>query len=187
VLRQTVLRGSPRVTDGSPPHGRMSAFVNNLYDDLARNLFTPAPYLRSFSADSAYYVFPNSHSRSEHHPYAGSQTQWSAPNTIRGLEVSTLPRKALEQMALLLGTIPQDPVAQRHKQWFRTILPQCHVLSPLITLTVQKELQRLAVQTGMSAGQLLTTDSVSQVAVIGVLIQTLSLMTMCLNSAILRA
>ena len=51
VWRQTVLRGSPRVTDGSPPQGRMTALVNNLYDDLARNLFTPAPYLRSFSAD----------------------------------------------------------------------------------------------------------------------------------------
>jgi hypothetical protein len=57
VCRQTVLRGSPRVTDGSPPQGRRAAFVNYLYDDLTRNLFTPAPYLRSFSADSAYYLF----------------------------------------------------------------------------------------------------------------------------------
>jgi hypothetical protein len=57
VWRQAVLRGSPRVTDGSPPRGRMAAFVNNLYDDLASNLFTPAPYLCSFSADSAYYLF----------------------------------------------------------------------------------------------------------------------------------
>ena len=52
VWRQTVLRGSSRVTDGSPPQGRMAAFVNHLYDDLD----TP-PYLRSFSADSAYYLF----------------------------------------------------------------------------------------------------------------------------------
>jgi hypothetical protein len=43
VWRQTVLRGSPRVTDGSPPQGRRAAFVNYLYDDLTRNLFTPAP------------------------------------------------------------------------------------------------------------------------------------------------
>ena len=57
VCRQTVLRGSPQVTDGSPPQGRRAAFVNYLYDDLTRNLFTPAPYLRSFSADSAYYLF----------------------------------------------------------------------------------------------------------------------------------
>ena len=34
-----------------------------------------------------------------------------------------------EQMTLLLGTMPQDPVAQRHKQWFRTILSQCHALN----------------------------------------------------------
>ena len=57
VWRQTVLRDSPRVTDGSPPQWRRAAFVNYLYDDLTRNLFTPAPYLRSFSADSAYYLF----------------------------------------------------------------------------------------------------------------------------------
>ena len=57
VWRQTVLRDSPRVTDGSPPQGRRAAFVNYLYDDLTRNLFTPAPYLRSFSANSAYYLF----------------------------------------------------------------------------------------------------------------------------------
>ena len=57
VCRQAVLRGSPRLTDGSPPQGRRAAFVNYLYDDLTRNLFTPAPYLRSFSANSAYYLF----------------------------------------------------------------------------------------------------------------------------------
>ena len=57
VWRQTVLRESPRVTDGSPPQGRGAAFINYLYDDLTRNLFTPAPYLRSFSADTAYYLF----------------------------------------------------------------------------------------------------------------------------------
>jgi len=38
----TVLRGSPRVTDGSPPQGRRAAFVNYLYDDLTRNLFCVA-------------------------------------------------------------------------------------------------------------------------------------------------
>jgi len=43
--------------DGSPPEGRMAAFINHTYDDLTRNLSTPAPYLRSFSADSAYYLF----------------------------------------------------------------------------------------------------------------------------------
>jgi len=31
----------------------MAVFVNYTYADLFRNLFTPAPYLRSFSADSA--------------------------------------------------------------------------------------------------------------------------------------
>ena len=81
VWRQTVLRGSHRVTDGSPPQGRMAAFVNHLYDNLARNLFTPAPYLRSFSG---ILPFPNSHARSEHHPFAGPQTQRSALNTILG-------------------------------------------------------------------------------------------------------
>jgi hypothetical protein len=57
VCRLAVLQGSPRVMDGHPPEGRMSAFINHTYDDLTRNLFTPAPYLRSFSADSAYYLF----------------------------------------------------------------------------------------------------------------------------------
>jgi len=55
-------------------------------------------------------------------------------------------------MALLLGTMPQAPVDQRHKQWFMTMLPQCHALAARITLTVQKELQMLAVNTGVSAG-----------------------------------
>ena len=57
VWRRAVLQGSPRVMDGSPPEGRMAAFINHTYDDLTRNLFTPAPYLCSFSADSAYYLF----------------------------------------------------------------------------------------------------------------------------------
>jgi hypothetical protein len=57
VWRRAVLQDSPRVMDGSPPEGRMAAFINHTYDDLTRNMFTPAPYLRSFSADSAYYLF----------------------------------------------------------------------------------------------------------------------------------
>ena len=57
VWRRAVLQGSPRVMDGRPPEGRTAAFINHTYDDLTRNLFTPAPYLRSFSADSAYYLF----------------------------------------------------------------------------------------------------------------------------------
>jgi len=57
VWRRAVLQDSPRVIDGSPPEGRMAAFINHTYDDLTRNLFTPAPYLCSFSADSAYYLF----------------------------------------------------------------------------------------------------------------------------------
>jgi len=65
-------------------------------------------------------------------------------------------------MALLLGTMPQAPVDQRHKQWFRTMLPQCHALAARITLTVQKELQMLAVKTGVSAGQLRAAASASQ-------------------------
>jgi hypothetical protein len=83
-----------------------------------------------------------------------------------------------QQMALLLRTMPQDPVAQRHKQWFRTILPQCHALAARITLTVQKELQMLAVQTGVSAGQLRAAASASQVAASRALIQAPSPMTM---------
>ena len=83
-----------------------------------------------------------------------------------------------QQMALLLGTMPQDPVVQRHKQWFRTILTQCHALAARITLTVQKELQMLAVQVGMSAGQLRAAASASQVAASWVLIQAPSPMTM---------
>jgi hypothetical protein len=145
VWRQTVLRGSPRVTDGSPPQGRMAAFVNHLYDDLARNLFTPAPYLRSFLADWAYYPFR-------------IRTHLRAP---RSLPVGWLHATTAD------GTSPwnhaPDPVAQRHKQWFRTILPQCHALAAQITLTVQKELQMLAVQTGMSAGQLRAAASASKV------------------------
>jgi hypothetical protein len=57
VWRRAVLQVSPRAMDGNPLQGRMSAFINHTYDDLTRNLFTPAPYLRSFSADSAYYLF----------------------------------------------------------------------------------------------------------------------------------
>ena len=66
-----------------------------------------------------------------------------------------------QQMALLLGTMPQAPVDQRHKQWFRTMLPQCHALAARITLTVQKELQMLAVRAGVSAGQLRAAASAS--------------------------
>ena len=83
-------------------------------------------------------------------------------------------------MALLLGTMPQDSVDQRHKQWFRTILPQCHALAARITLTVQKELQMLmlAVQTGVSAGQLRAAASASQGVASGALLQIPSPMTM---------
>ena len=66
-----------------------------------------------------------------------------------------------QQMALLLGTMPQAPVDQRHKQWFKTMLPQCHALAARITLTVQKELQMLAVRAGVSAGQLRAAASAS--------------------------
>jgi hypothetical protein len=40
------MRAFSRVMDGNPPQGRMEAFVNHTYDDLARNLFTPALYAR---------------------------------------------------------------------------------------------------------------------------------------------
>ncbi len=83
-----------------------------------------------------------------------------------------------QQMALLLGTMPQDSVDQGHKQWFRTILPQCHDLAARITLTVQKELQMLAVQTGVSAGQLRAAASASQGVASEVLLQIPSPMTM---------
>jgi len=83
-----------------------------------------------------------------------------------------------QQMALLLGTMPQDSVDQRHKQWFRTMLPQCHALAARITLTVQKELQMLAVKTGVSAGQLRAAASASQGVASGALLQIPSPMTM---------
>ena len=57
VWRRKVLDASPLLPAGQMPEGRMSAFVNHIYADLYRNLFTPAPYLRSFSADSAFYLF----------------------------------------------------------------------------------------------------------------------------------
>ncbi len=214
ACRQTVLRDSPRVTDDSPPQGRKSAFVNHLYDDLPRNLFTPSPYLRSFSADSAYYLFrirtqdQNIIPTQEPRPNGVPQTQYgdrrcplcpgrhldSEAHLYLSCTVTsplTYPLIAElharftwdgftqhQQMALLLGTMPQDPVAQRHEQWFRTILPQCHALAARITLTVQKELQRLAVQTGVSAGQLRASASASQVVASGALIQIPSPMTM---------
>ena len=218
--RQTVLRGSPRVTDGSPPQGRMAAFVNHLYDDLARNLFTPAPYLRNFSADSAYYLFRIC---TQDQNIADEEAAWgywrakyrrmlsslrralALPEVLMcaqqwtEIDLSSVPSLAMarykrafiptqdprpkgvsqtqygdrrcplcpgrhlcseahlylsctvtlahplisefrvrfpwdsytqqQQMVLLLGTMPQDPVAQRHKQWFRTILSQCHALN----------------------------------------------------------
>ena len=154
VWRQMVLRDSPRVTDGSPPQGRRAAFVNYLYDDLTRNLFTPAPYLRSFSADSAYYLFrirtqdQNIIPTQEPRPNGVPQTQYGdrrcplCPGRHLGSEahlylsctvtsplahplISELRVRFLwngftqqQQMALLLGTMPQAPVDQRHKQWF---------------------------------------------------------------------
>ena len=57
VWRRKVLDASPLLPAGQMPEGRMSAFVNHIYADLYRNLFTPAPYLRSFSADSLFYLF----------------------------------------------------------------------------------------------------------------------------------
>jgi hypothetical protein len=214
VWRQTVLRNSPRVTDGSPPQGRMAAFVNHLYDDLSRNLFTPAPYLRSFSADSAYYLFrirtqdQNIIPTQEPRPNGVPQTQYGdrrcplCPGRHLGSEAhlylscpvtSPLAHPLIsefrdrfpwdgftqhQQMALLLGTMPQDSVDQRHKQWFRTMLPQCHALAARITLTVQKELQMLAVKTGVSAGQLRAAASASQGVASGALLQIPSPMTM---------
>ena len=214
VWRQTVLRESPRVTDGSPPQGRRAAFINYLYDDLTRNLFTPAPYLRSFSAESAFYHFrirtqdQNIIPTQEPRPNGVSQTEYGdrrcplCPGRHLGNEAhvylscpvtSPLAHPLIselctrfpwddftqhQQMALLLGTMSQDPVDQRHKQWFRTMLPLCHALAARITLTVQKELQMLAVQTGMSAGQLRAAASASQGVASGALIQIPSPMIM---------
>ena len=56
--------------------------------------------------------------------------------------------------------------------------PPRHALAARITLTVQKELQMLAVQAGVLAGQLRATASTSQVAASGVLIQAPSPTTM---------
>ncbi len=155
-----------------PTTGRMTAFVNHTYDDLARNLFTPAPYLRSFSADSAYYLFrictqdqniiptqeprpnglpqtqygdkrcplcPGRHLGSEAHMYLScTVTSPLAHPLISELRVR-FPWDGYtqqQQMAVLPGTMPQEPVVQCHKQWFRTIVPQCHALAARITLTV---------------------------------------------------
>ena len=67
--------------------------------------------------------------------------------------------------------MPLDSVDQRHKQWFRSMLPQCHALAARITLTVQKELQMLAVKKGVSAGQLRAAASASQGVASGALLQ----------------
>ena len=75
-------------------------------------------------------------------------------------------------------TLFQTQTGQERLLNFRTILPQCHALAARITLTVQKELQMLAVQTGVSAGQLRAAASASQKAASGVLIQAPSPMTM---------
>jgi hypothetical protein len=202
------------VTDGSPPQGRRATFVNYLYDDLTRNLFTPAPYLRSFSADLAYYLFrirtqdQNIIPTQEPRPNGVAQTQYGdwrcplCPGRQLGSEAhlylscpvtSSLAHPLISelrvsfpwdgftqhhQMALLLGAMPQDPVDQRHTQWFRTMLPQCHALAARITLTVQKELQMLSVQTGVSAGQLRAAASASPGVASGALLQIPSPMAM---------
>jgi hypothetical protein len=59
-----------------------------------------------------------------------------------------------QQMAVLLGTMTQEPQVQHHKQWFMTILPRCHALAAQLALTVQKELQISATKAGMTADQL---------------------------------
>jgi hypothetical protein len=83
-----------------------------------------------------------------------------------------------QQTAVLLGTMPQEPFVQCHKQWSRTILPQCHALAVQITLTVQKELQMSAVKARMTAGQLRAAFSAPQATAGGVPIQTPSPVTM---------
>ena len=55
--------------------------------------------LRSFSADSAYYLF---RIRIHTHSDTGTQTQWSAPNTILRPEVPTVPRTTLGQRSSLV-------------------------------------------------------------------------------------
>ena len=160
----TVLRGSPRVTDGSPARGRMAAFVNNLYDDLARNLFTPAPYLRSFSADSAYYLFQirtqdqNIIPTQEPRPNGVPQTQygdWRCP---------LCPGRHLGSEAHLYLLCPvTSPLAH-------PLISElcCHF--PWDGFTVQKELQMLAVQAGVTAGQLRAAASVSNGVASGALL-----------------
>jgi hypothetical protein len=58
------------------------------------------------------------------------------------------------------------------------MLPQCHALAARITLTVQKELQMLAVKTGVSAGQLRAAAYASHGVASGALLQIPSPMTM---------
>ncbi len=50
--------------------------------------------------------------------------------------------------------MPREPQVQHHKQWFTTILPQCHALAAQLTLTVQKEIQISAIKAGITADQL---------------------------------
>ena len=55
--RASVLRTSPLLSPSQTPDTRLAAYVQLAYADLSRNLFTPAPYLRCFSVESAFYFF----------------------------------------------------------------------------------------------------------------------------------
>ena len=185
VWRRSVIRVSPRVMDsGNPPQGRMASFVNHTYDDLTRNLFTPAPYLSSLSADSAYYLFrirtqdqsiipmqeprpngvlqtqymdrrcplfPGRKLGSEAHLYLSCPVTSSLSDPLIAELRTRFPWDGYtqyQQMAVLLGTMPQELFVQHHKQWFRTILPRCHALAVQLTLMVQKELAWAAMDSG---------------------------------------
>jgi|LauGreDrversion4_1035100.scaffolds.fasta_scaffold1032377_2 hypothetical protein len=76
-----------------------------------------------------------------------------------------------QQMAVLFGTMPQEPQVQHHKQWIMTILPRCHAPAAKLTLTVQKEVQISAARAGMTADQLRAVFSAPPAMAGGVLLR----------------
>ena len=85
-----------------------------------------------------------------------------------------MPRSGVS--VLFIGT--QFSILLSHLYTFMYLPAEAATLTARITLTVQKELQMLAVQTGVSAGQLRAAASASQGVAGGALIQIPSPMTM---------
>ena len=81
VWRASVLRTSPLLSPSQTPDTRLAAYVQLAYADLSRNLFTPAPYLRCFSVESAFYLF-----RMRTQDHLTVPTQNPRPNGVRQTE-----------------------------------------------------------------------------------------------------